>query len=89
MRIYMTSIQVSFALPTFPICSGAAGGVAGRAVSICFLDNTSAATNPYKVQEWFSLPANPTIAIQAFTGKDVPASGSMLPAQIVGTIRFD
>jgi hypothetical protein len=88
-RIYMTSVQVSFALPGSPLCSGAAGGVAGRPVSICSLDNTAAATSPYRLQEWFSQPSNPTISIQAFVGKDVPASGSMLAAQIVGTIQFN
>lgn len=88
-RIYMTAIQVSFALPGAPLCSGAAGGVAGRATSICSLDNTAAATNPYRLQEWFSQPSNPTISVQSFTGKDVTAADSMLATQIVGTIRFN
>jgi hypothetical protein len=88
-RIYMTAIQVSFALPGAPLCSGAAGGVAGRATSICSLDNTAAATNPYRLQEWISQPSNPTISVQSFTGKDVPAADSMLSTQVVGTIRFN
>jgi hypothetical protein len=88
-RIFMTSVQVRFELPGAPLCSGAAGGVAGRPTSICSLDNTAAATNPYRVQEWFSQPSNPTISVQSFTGKDVTPAGSMLATQVVGTIRFN
>jgi hypothetical protein len=88
-RIWMTSTQVGFALPSLPLCSGAAGSVAGRPTSVCSLDNSTAATNAYHLQEWFSQPTNPTIAVQAFTGKDVPTGGSLLAQQVVGTIRFN
>jgi len=85
----MTAVQIRFDLPALPLCSGAAGGVAGRRVSICDLDNTAAPVNPYRVREWFSQPANPTISVQAFRGKDVPAAGSLLVNDIVATIQFD
>jgi hypothetical protein len=88
-RIFMTSVQVRFELPGAPLCSGAAGGVAGRATSICSLNNTSAPTNPYRLQEWFSQPSNPTISVQVFAGKDVTAAGQMLATQVVGTIAFN
>jgi hypothetical protein len=88
-RIWMTAVQISFALPSAPLCSGAAGSVAGRPTSVCSLDNTAAATNPYKLQEWFSQPANPTISVQAFTGAGVPAAGSLLAQQVVATIQFN